>query len=361
MKKEEKELFKNLCSFRSDNLDERLLEYATPEVLGHLFFNRMQSIAYGNLMQKGLLNKVGREFRNSLKAGYDVCCEKNVYFRRCVDYTAKILNRCNCKFAFLKGAYLCMLYPNGFRTSNDLDILVAPNDVSEISKALIDAGFIQGHVKNDVLVPASRKEIIESKIMRGETVPFIKKVDYPHMKFFEVDINFSLDYKNNEPTLLINMLENIRDVTISGVSIPTLSMQDFFIHLCSHLYKEATSMPWVRMNRDMSLYKYCDIYFLLADMTKEQIEEIFDRAISLNLENFCAFSILQTAQLFNLIDSYAVKIAYEVLRNDSDFLHRVISPSDKKLYLYQNRNVFERLFCNNRINLLKEVTTYDPS
>lgn len=359
MKKEEKDLFKSLCSFRNDSFDESLLKYATPEVLGHLFFNRMHSIAYGNLMKRGLLNRVNREFRNSLKEGYDACYEKNIYYHQCVDYVEKILRSCNCKFAFLKGACLYRLYPDGFRTANDLDILVAPNDVSKISRALLNVGFVQGFIKNDVLMPANRREIIESKMTRGETVPFIKKVDYPHLKYFEIDINFSLDYKNSEPILLKQMLEKVQNVSIRGVGIPTLSEQDFFIHLCTHLYKEAASMPWVIMNRDMTLYKYCDIYLLLTDMTKRQIDKMFERAVSMNLEKNCAFAILQTAQLFNLTNLYAVEIASEVLKDDPEFIHSVISPSNGKLYIYHEKDISERFFNCNRINLLREVTSYD--
>ena len=49
MKQKEKELFKNLCSFKDENFDETFLDAATPAVLGHLFFNRMQAVAYGTL------------------------------------------------------------------------------------------------------------------------------------------------------------------------------------------------------------------------------------------------------------------------------------------------------------------------
>ena len=49
MKTEEKQLFWQLCSFQNECFDSRLLRYASPEVLGHLFFNRMQGIACGVL------------------------------------------------------------------------------------------------------------------------------------------------------------------------------------------------------------------------------------------------------------------------------------------------------------------------
>ena len=44
MKKEEKLLFKNLCCFKSDEFDSDMLKYATPNVLGCLFYNRMEGV-----------------------------------------------------------------------------------------------------------------------------------------------------------------------------------------------------------------------------------------------------------------------------------------------------------------------------
>ncbi len=40
MRKEEKELFKSLCSFQEEGFDAHLLAGATPAVLGHLFYFR---------------------------------------------------------------------------------------------------------------------------------------------------------------------------------------------------------------------------------------------------------------------------------------------------------------------------------
>ena len=46
MKEKEKELFKSLCKFNEEFNNSSLTEYATPSVLGYLFFNRMQGVAY---------------------------------------------------------------------------------------------------------------------------------------------------------------------------------------------------------------------------------------------------------------------------------------------------------------------------
>ena len=355
MKKQEKELFKSLCSFNTLTFDESLLEFATPAVLGHLFFNRMQAVAYGTLKKHGLLGKVNREFRNSLKSAYKQNIEKNSSFFWCVQYVEKILENCKGKYALLKGAYLCKCYPDGYRTSNDIDILVQPKDVTTIAEALIKADFRQGNIRNDEFIPATRKEIIESKMMRGETVPFIKEVNLPAMKYLEVDINFSLDYKPGDTNLIEEMIKNFSLKEFNDFKVSTLRSDDFFIHLCSHLYKEASTLPWVEMKRDMTLYKYCDIYMLLNDAAEEYVDFLFDRAKEIQMDKVCAFAVLQMSRLFKFSNTYAVLIAEKILSDDPGFIHTIISPKEKKEYVFFEKDISERFFADDRKILLKEV------
>lgn len=355
MKEKEKQLFKALCKFKDKLTDPSLIEFATPAVLGHLFFNRMQGVAYGVLKNNGLLGKVNREFRNSLGAAYDQNVQKNNSFKKCVAMLSEVLSPCTCKVAMLKGAYLCAHYPDGHRTSNDVDLLVLPKDVTTIGHLLASAGFKQGNVRNGKFIPATRQEIIESKMTRGETVPYIKEVNLPFMKFFEVDINFSLDYKNGNGDTLSDMLSNVCIKNEKELSIPTLNDADFFIHLCAHLYKEATTLPWIEMHRDMTLYKYCDIYMLLSEMTDAQVQNVFARATELGMEKVCAYALLETIALFDMKKPFAYAVSRKALENDPDFCQRVVSPKNKKVLAYQTADVTERFFMESRANDLKEV------
>ncbi len=355
MKEKEKQLFRALCSFKNPEFDPELTEAATPVVLGHLFFNRMQGVAYDVLQKHGLLGKVNREFRNSLASAYEQNAEKNRSFFRCVGMLSEILATCHSKVAMLKGAYLCAHYPDGYRTSNDVDLLVSPEDVTAVGRALADAGFRQGNVRGGTFIPATRREIIESKMMRGETVPYIKEVNLPFMKFFEVDINFSLDYKNDDGKVLSDMLSRTCVMEEKGIAIPTLEQADFFLHLCAHLYKEATTLPWIEMHRDMTLYKYCDIYMLLSEMNEGQLFRIFKRAKELEMEKICAYAILETAGLFDIADVYALHKAEEALADDPDFCLRVTSPQEKKTLIYNTCDAGRRFFMESRAEDLREV------
>lgn len=355
MKEKEKQLFKALCKFKEEVFDTSLLEFATPEVLGHLFFNRMQGVAYDTLKKHNLLGKINREFRNSLGAAYEQNVQKNQSFMSCVKMLSEVLSPCSCNIAMLKGAYLCAHYPEGYRTSNDVDLLVLPKDVTTVGNYLSHAGFRQGNVRNGVFVPATRQEIIESKMLRGETVPYIKEVNLPFMKFFEVDINFSLDYKNGDTDTLEEMLENFCFKHEKDISIPTLSDSDFFIHLCAHLYKEATTLPWIEMHRDMTLYKYCDIYMLLSEMSDFHIQKIFERAESLGMSNVCAYAVLETIDLFDMPHGLAYQFATDALKSDPEFCLKVVAPKDKKVLIYQTERASDRFFMESRAADLKEV------
>ena len=359
MKEQEKQLFKALCKFKDDFTDVSLLEFATPTVLGYLFYNRMQGIAYDVLMKNKLVGKVNREFRNSLCSAYEQNIQKNESFNQCINMLTEILSGCNCNVAMLKGAYLCSHYPVGCRTSNDVDILVLPRDVTRIGMLLTESGFRQGNVRNGEFIPATRKEIIESKMMRGETVPYIKEVNLPFMKFFEVDINFSLDFKNGSDEVLAEMLSNGCIKREDKINIPTLNDEDFFLHLCAHLYKEATTLPWIEMHRDMTLYKYCDIYLLLTEMTDIQLQRVFDRAIKYGMEKICAYTILETMGLFDIDNSFFHDISCKALNEDFNFCFKVISPKDKKTLMYQTKDTLERFFMETRKNDLKEIIHYE--
>lgn len=354
----EKELFTRLVSFKgtdNDKLSELICDNATPSVLGQLFFNRMQGAAYNTLKCAELLNKTTREFRNSLEAAHVQNTIKNNSFYIGVKQVVEILAKCKDKYAMLKGAVLCGLYPAGCRISNDIDLLVRPKDVTIIGDTLHKAGFRQGSIKNGEFVPASRREIITSKMMRGETVPYILEVNLPYMRYLEVDINFSLDYKNSGERTVDKLLTRAEEVKIQGVNIPTLSDYDFFMHLCVHLYKEATTLPWIEMKRDMTLYKFSDIYMLTDMLTDFEVNKLFFEARCLGISDICAYAIIATSELFDLKNRYAVECAHEVLDGNEDILHKVISPSDKKTYMYMNEDISDRFFADNRATMLCEV------
>lgn len=356
----EKALVLELCRFldcRKERL-EGLLDDALdfPWVLGQLLYNRMGGVAFFVLREQGLLGRVNREFRNALQTAYAAGRGKTEDFLAGLDELSRIFAGADFRYAFLKGAYLASRYPAGLRTSNDFDVLVEPKDVTRAADRLKAAGFRQGHIRSGVFVPADRREIVASRMNRGETVPFLRETGRPHMPFAEVDINFSLDFQPRQESDALPLFLRRAEpsvVTPSG-RLFTLADGDFLLHLCAHLYKEATVYDWVRMGRDLSLYKFCDIYLFLREMTEEQADRLAEAAAVFGLEKECAYSFAYTRRLFDIRSGAVDRLIDAVCPADRSFMNRIVYPSEGKVFAYAMDPV-DWLFCGDRRNRLREI------
>lgn len=361
MNQEEKELFLSLCQFK--NPDKSKLQFlidrqaATASVLGLLFWNRVSGIAYDVLKKAELLSHVNREFRASIQKAYEQNCIYNESFIKCLQHLNEILLPAKDHYAMLKGALLCPQYPKGYRTSNDVDLLVSTNHLDEFGRLLTENGFLQGTLKNGKFFPATRSDIIKSKMLRGETVPYLKKVSLPYMEYLEIDINFSLDFKNSNSDTVKTLVDRAVVYNMSDLSVRSLSPADFFLHLCAHLYKESSVYPWIEMKRDMTIYKYLDIYKLLSEMSHNDLDKIITTAIELNLEKECYYTVFEVKNLFPIVEDSA-EIILKAFSEHNDCIRQVIYPERKKLYEYQTIDTKTRFFAENRVEMLKEVGTW---
>jgi len=333
------ELLSELCS---QNLD---LIY----ILGQLLYNRVGGIAYFVLEKAQLIDKQNREFRNTLKTIYQTNIAKGKSFQNSLDFLGGVFTEVDFPYAFLKGSYLSSLYLSGMRTSNDIDILINFKNIPDISKLLLNSGFVQGYIRNNKILPATRAQIITSQMNRGETVPFIKEVNYPHMKFLEIDVNVSLDFKpEKDRSIVEKILENKNaDIKTENGTLNTLSKDDFLIQLCVHLYKEATVYNWVEFGRDQGLYKYLDIYLML-----NKFEDIinFEKINSLGLQKECYYALNGVNKLLDL------NVPLENIQiSDLSFLNEITDVVNKKVYRY-DIDFIDWIFCAKRNEMLYEIT-----
>ncbi len=351
----EDQLFLDICSFAEPDRDRIAHGLSScagyDRLLGRLFMHRMSGAAYGTLRAAGLLGAVNREFRTSLETAYRAACMKNESFSSALSMLGGLFEKMRAPMAALKGAYLTQAYPAGYRTSNDVDFLLRPEDVSEAAELLLSDGFRQGSVKNGEFFPASRAEIIYSRMNRGETVPFVKRIGLPFLDFLEVDLNFSLDYKPADGSRVGVWLA---ERTPLPGGLETLSPPVFFVHLCAHLYKEASTYAWVEMGRDLSLYKFADLYFLLQTYTEADYRALKRAIRTLGAERECAYAVIGTKLLFGLDNPLLNLFVTETFGEWYDCLDEVVDPANGKRYLY-DLDFCTRFFCDNRIQLLKEA------
>ena len=236
------------------------------------------------------------------------------------------LNRAYIEHAFLKGSILnsaCIyrdgfvspyaylrtgneygtqatLYNSGDRISNDIDLLIEAKNISKVDNVLRSLGFVQGYwdFSKDNITELSRTEIISRRMNRGETAPYMQKIDSSVVPFIEVDVNFSIDYLpvGNEE-LLKDMLSSVRKYD-NGLS--SLSATFFFIHLLLHQYKEMTVLSMVKRNKDIELYKYLDIYKIIkAGLIGWPL--FFEIARKYNIEVVCVSVLKNAMTLFDTL------------------------------------------------------------
>lgn len=334
-------------------MKEELYNKENPEneslLFGDICLNRVVGIAYNNILKIENFN-VSKEFMETLKIIYNYNINKAKKFSENIEYIANIMEDADFNYALLKGAFLTTkIYPVGFRTSNDIDILVAEKDVTKCQNLLKINGFIQGYY-NEIsgITPASRRDIIMSKMNYGETVPFLNIINNEKI---EIDINFSVDFKPEGENLIVQkLLQNSEYVTYNGTKFKTLSNIDFLIHLCCHLFKEATTKVWIDDKRDIQLYKFSDINVFFHECLKEEhYNKLVDRIIEFHIENECYYTFFNTAVIYpdlKRIDGFN-RILEHIKPRDMSFMSQVIDPMEKKIYEYK-MNFEDWCECRNR-------------
>lgn len=348
------ELIKGTNADKEVLIDLMKVKMDYPYILGQLLYNRVGATAYLTLKQNELLQKVNREFRNSSRAIYEYNSAKTDSFNKATAFLSSVCKELHFPHAFLKGAYLVDLYPQGLRTSNDVDILIEPENITELTNILKKHGFDQGNIRNDEFVPASRKEIVSSRMNRGETVPFIKELNLPGMKYLELDVNFSLGFMPGMDEEIVSDFLS-RTVPLIHGDIHTLDNVDFLLHLCAHLYKEATVMSWVEMGRDISLYKYCDIYLYLNQfMNDTYTDKLIRRIEEVGLIKECYYTLYYTKELFGMSNSLLDKVLDKIRPEETDFMYQIIDPQNRKTYSFDMK-YSDWVFCSNRRELLNEA------
>lgn len=321
-----------------------------PWILGQAMFHRVGGIIYYTLSENDLLENINREIKNSLKIIYEYQKIKNkIYFEDLIKINENIKNIDS--FVYLKGSILnTAIFPNGTRYSNDYDILIQKSDIQKLDKPLKQNGFIQGKIKENTVIEATRKEILSSLYNRGETVPYVK-IDKSHN--IEIDLNFSLECKTSQSDeLLKNMLANKVTYKIGKYEIASLNKTNFVIFLFLHLYKEAANIWWVNKDRDLSLYKFLDIEVMINDFEQEDINELCNKAKIFDIQKEIYFGVDKLIQISrNNKNLTLYKIILDKLNFKPDEkLNDIVSLSTNEHYYYKDFK--EYLFSYNHKKLI---------
>lgn len=322
-------------------------------LFGKLLFHRVVNIAYKNLLRQTHIN-LG-EFDRYFKMHFEQGCIENHRYKEELMHVCDVMDGAEFPYAFLKGAILITnVYGEGLRYSNDIDILINESDIDACQELLLENGFIQGEVENGKIHEASRRDIVLSRMNYGETVPFFKEYNN---RFICVDINFSLDYKPSQGSNLIGtMLSNRTKIEWGEIQLPTLDIIDFIIHLCMHLYKEATTIDWVIRRKDLNLYKFSDLNVVFHELATEDIYmRLYENIVKYGVEKECYYALFYTGKIYKNLMSYELydKLLNKIKPKDIKYLRQIIDPQNKKIYM-REMGFREWFACNEREKYLIE-------
>lgn len=351
MSRAEQKLVLELCQYKNPNIKQ--IEYIKKQgvdeavVLGQLVYHGVSGSAYLTLSESGMLCMFHRNFQLSLEMMYRSTCEQTESFMKTVDSLAHILNQIEVPYAFMQESRLCYMYPLGCRSSNHVNILLNRKDFDAVGAAMYAHGFVQGHIVDQALIPATRIEMIQFRTTYRDALSFVKEVSLPHLPFAAVDLHFSLPKRNTSDDTAFKLLANRELYQTQSAYAYTMNRYDFVLHLCVQIYKEASEITWVRMNQRMSIYKFMDLYVVLDNWNDCDYDQLLKIARETQLIPDLYFALHGVRDLFG-ITSMPLDQALEYLElrypEIEQVLYRVWDPSSHQMYRYTGTDFMNRVF-----------------
>jgi hypothetical protein len=327
------------------------------EVLGHLCYHRVGGIAYEILNQINV-RKIDFPVFFTLYMLYESQGTRTRFLKKQIGIISAKLCEADIKHVFLKGAILSnILYTDGSRASNDIDILVSKESIFQAQKVLNKLGLIQGKYdfKNNIIHKASQHELDESIQTRGEMFPFVKIINESTVKTLDIDVNFSLDWKPSAPR------DNVDYFLDQRISIPldnetlvySLSHEHMFIHLCSHLYKDAILIDIITKRKVLDLYKFADIYaFIQKYRGTLDMDKLHTDSVKFGFEKHTYYTVKYTSIIFpDLLNiPEVVSILEKIPDFNTNMMNEIFDQYNQNHKMIDNGDLIDRLFSYNIIN-----------
>lgn len=207
------------------------------------------------------------------------------------------LRQCGIAHSFLKGVVLQSDYYGGLnRQYDDLDLLVEPTNLSIVTEVLRSNGFIQGWRKCDEIVPATRYEIVSSRVNSHELVPFWRRTTSDAVPYVSVDVQFEfpgtklfgLDFDVSE------LLRHRRMTTTGDGAVPKLCPVHHLILLCTHQQMHAVVPDEVQSANDLVLLRLSDLVRVMVSITRSGLCGEFVRLANSGRALGCVVDCLST-------------------------------------------------------------------
>lgn len=284
--------------------------------------HKVLQLVGGHLIRLDENSQIHHRFKRLFQFFYLGNKEKNEFMYLEFKKILKAFHENKIKVIPLKGSLLIpQVYEDyGFRVLNDLDFLISPEDKGRVTTALKKLGYCIGNYNwsNSEVVQISRKEELLWSLHAGNIHPHLKKFDNPYVRFIEIDFSYDVDLQKNYNASQ-GLLEKSLVQSIFNIPVSLLNPIDFLIHLCIHLYKEATNVQWVLLHADLNIIKFCDIReYILVKSESLNWEILVHRAMDLGADKALFYSFYYLDYIFG--DDFFTKIKNHLNITDISFL-----------------------------------------
>lgn len=254
---------------------ERLYSYFISDDFGFRDFeffvkHKIQYLLIKHIEDLNLITRINKNLAFVLSEQLSFLQLKIEEYEKIINNISTKFRNNDIKYAVLKGfSLLNELYKQNdiyYRKFNDIDILIAKEDISKTSTILNESGFTQGRFKQgNRLVPVTRKELIFWSLNSHQEHKFVQQsqfTKYSRRLYNAIDINFTI-FEGGKQEPLIPTQELLRNTRIQNFGEFSLSSLDYtyeFLQLCYNFYKDTQYDIKKKTNDNICLIKFCDIH-----------------------------------------------------------------------------------------------------
>lgn len=212
-------------------------------------------------------------------------------------YLIKLLSeKADFPYAVVKGEVLSVLAYGaaGLRHSGDIDVLVDKKDLKALEKILREDGFESADL--------TRQEKIVARAFSHQIEPYYKQLPLGSL---EVDINYEViwgEWQGRRPNVS-EMLARRQMIDVFGVPVPALAVEDAFVQLCLHHYKDMNVLFHLTLHNPISSRLFDDVAgFWKHQRAHMDLEELQKRLADLELLPFFYYIAFYTAKVCDVPD-----------------------------------------------------------
>ena len=195
-------------------------------------------------------------------------------------------------YAIHKGAVLSqVLYGSpSYRKSGDVDLLFSRDDIDKVKEIFEYAGFIQGRIVNQIIIPHTRFEKIYHVSQSHQLAPFVKDTHDRLCPFVEYDCNVDIFWGESEQHAdMKHFLENTTEIELFNIPLKKLTHEAEFIALCMHHYKDCNSL-YLLWKNGFSKEKLFDIA-KYTEVAPLDIQKLLTLCCSFHVENYVCYCV----------------------------------------------------------------------